>query len=1000
MAFDVLVVESDESFASELSGALVRAGFAVHSEDDADTAYVWAQQERPRLVIIAVELKPNRPSGFTLCRKLRQDGALAETPIFITTAAVTAEVIEKHRTTKYPANRYFFKPATTAELVTAALEFVSPLDGTSLESSEDSLDLSFGDELESLLATDRMEAEQRSENLRLSQQMAAVPDSAAAVTALPSLPPVQTSAQQRSAEAEPAGTDARAVAQTNDGSPTALTPVPDTLDSGEVAETRLRSEVRRLQGELEQARAESTLAQSQVVQAQQELHRLTTAERELAVVQQQLNSGRERVALLERQLAESNGAANGSSPGSAATARELLTLRTALNRAEGEVLRYKDEVFARDHRIVEMLESSEQREAELQRLQAACDEAVNARNNAMSARDQADSRVASLQSSITQAEEAQSATARALAQSQTLIVELQQRLAGAEQQAAQHAARLQEASASAQAAASENDEKVAALHKRLQDADVHSTALSQQLNQQSLELQALTRQLSEANDSQHALRRSADAAADELAQTQARLSEFEQREAALLGELGQVLEREAELQAKVRDSQLALDASQVSLAEGIAARDALQAGLTAAASENHQLLEQLNASRTGATETAEQLRQALTQARANEELLNEAQQQVQGLTGQLATSGRQIADQDAALESMRTALSEAQTACEQLTRELQEATQQLEAAAHEKAELSQRLQSAGERESQLLASQQELQQQQATLQHEKSLVEQQLAELQSQKATLDQQLTALGVECDSLRWDARAAADRIEQLTAATQKQADEANSLQQQITALTELNNELSTTLEEERQQAETVRAVADERLARMKDERDEHRQRAAVVAAELTEMSTLADAEHARLQHRMDEQSARIAQLNAVASRIAPLEGYVQAADALVAAQAEDLAALRLAFESAQQATQSRESLLNDVVAAIAQAAEVARQRPTSGSAQLPVFRSEQLQEQLSQLKPALNVMPSVVAPPLADEEAMPFEVVDDELAADEFAHIDSEVIHLDDL
>ena len=1024
MAFDVLVVESDESFASELNAALVRAGFVVHSEDDADNAYAWAQRERPRLVIIAVELKPNRPSGFTLCRKLRQDGALAEMPIFITSAAVTEEVIEKHRTTRYPANRYFFKPVPVADLVTSASEFVSPLGSSDDESPGDALDLGFGDELESLLALDRMEAAQRSENLRLSQQMAAVPDSASAVTALPSLPPLNEPSEPASAAAS-----------------VASTPVPGTTDHGENAEARLRAEVRRLQAEVEQARSESTLAQSQVVQAQQELHRLATSERELAVAQQQANSGRERVALLERQLTESQSAANSSSVGSAAAARELLTLRTALNRAEGEVLRYKDEVFARDHRLVEMLELSEQHEAESSRLQAAREEAVSARNEAVNAlndataardeatgaRDEAMARVAALQSAVARAEEGQSAADRALVQAQALSGELQQRLAiaeqQAEQQAAQQAARLHEVSASAQAAATAHDEQVDALQKLIQHADDHVASLSQQVNQQALDLQSMTRQLSETTEHHNAMQRSADAVAADLAQAHTRLQESEQREAALRGELGQARERQNQLQSQVHDTQLSLDAANDALEEGAATREALQGSLAAAAGDNQQLLEQLNAARTAAAEASEQLTQVRAQSLATNELLNEAQQQIQALTDQAATSARQAAEQDAALESVRAELSDAQKVGERLTLDLQDANRQLHEASQVTAELSQQVQSAGERESQLIVLQQEIQQQ--------------LADVQLEKALGEQQLAAVTSERDTLRSEGTAATERIEELTTSLGARVAESTGLQHQVTALTELNNDLSATIDEERQQADTARAVADERLARMKDERDEHRQRAAVSAAELAEMSALADAERSRFQHQLDEQLARAAMLESVASRVAPLEGYAQAAESLVAAQAEDLAALRLALESAQQAIHSRDSILHELAAAVTLASEAARQRPTSGPAQLPALRSEQLHEPFSQLKAAATAAPFLMtmlpdtdrdlargftdevgraaaetgsvpvvdphadaASSLAPQVDVPFDEFDDDAAADEFAHVDSEIIHLDDL
>lgn len=979
MAFDVLVVESDEILVGELSSALEHAGFRVHSEDDADNAYAWAQGEHPRLVILAVELKPNRPSGFTLCRKLRQDADLAQVPIFIMTAAVTSEVIEKHRTTKYPANRYFFKPVSVAELVASSSEFVSPLNSSGSPTAAGELDLGFGDELDSLLAIDRMEAEQRSENLRHSQQVPAVPDSSAAVTVFPTMPPLRRNGQSAQFAAVapsmpsggppaiPAAARAAAVAPRPESEPLAstappaasasstasvlpertapavhdsalaLTPLPGSGAATDAVGAELQAEVSRLRAELEQARAEAMLAQAQAVHAQQELHRVTALERELASLRQQVESGRAQISMLERQLSDAQATANASSPGSAAAARELLTLRTALNRAEGEVLRYKDEVFARDHRIVEMLEASEQRDGEVLRLQSAREEAESTRS-ALQAR------VVTLEAAVSEGEERQASAAQVLSQAEAHIGALQERLADAERLAAQQLARLEEANSRAQAVAATHSENVASLEARLNEAARLAAEMAAQVQKTTQDLESANQNIAEVSEVRDSLQRSLGAASQELSHANVRIHEFEVLEAALRGELKQAEEREGGLRAQINEANQTIEASQAALEEGAAAIEALQATIDTATGENQLLLEQLNTARTAMADTSEQLAQTRSQWLSTQELLSESQRHVEHLTTELAGINQQASDLQTSLASVREELAATQTTRDRLSVELATTTQQLSDALLLADQLSQDLQTAGERERNLVASRDELQQG--------------LVALSGEKSQVDAQLLALTLERDALRTEVAGANEMVEELTASLGTQATELSGLQLQLTALNELQRDLSATLEDERQQADTAKALAEERLARMKDERDEHRQRAEATSAELTEMSALAEAERSRLHHQIEEFQARILSLEPVAARVAPLEQYVQAAESLIAAQADDLAALRRSFDTALAAIRSRDALLNELSAAVAMATEVVRNRPASSSVEAPTSQSVGLQQRFADLKPLPSV------------------------------------------
>lgn len=111
----ILLIESDGDLARRLSAALASRGLeAVHSPDGRDAVEV-ARQEGPAAIVLCVEL-PGM-SGYSLCKRFRQDPALRATPLVITSGEATPETFEQHRRLKTRADGYLMKPFKPAALL-------------------------------------------------------------------------------------------------------------------------------------------------------------------------------------------------------------------------------------------------------------------------------------------------------------------------------------------------------------------------------------------------------------------------------------------------------------------------------------------------------------------------------------------------------------------------------------------------------------------------------------------------------------------------------------------------------------------------------------------------------------------------------------------------------------------------------------------------------------------------------------------------------------------
>jgi CheY-like chemotaxis protein len=121
----VLVFESDRAFAGELESELGKLGCTVHVVDDGNVGLTMAAQDRPDLILLAIELP--RMNGFSVCNKLKKDPLLKDVPLIIMSSESPEDTFEQHRKLRTRAEDYVHKPIAFGELAQRIRAFV-PLD--------------------------------------------------------------------------------------------------------------------------------------------------------------------------------------------------------------------------------------------------------------------------------------------------------------------------------------------------------------------------------------------------------------------------------------------------------------------------------------------------------------------------------------------------------------------------------------------------------------------------------------------------------------------------------------------------------------------------------------------------------------------------------------------------------------------------------------------------------------------------------------------------------
>ena len=103
----VLIIESDQAFASSLESMLAPYGFEPEIVGDGAAGLARAKEDPPHLIVLCVELP--KMSGYAVCNKLKKSKKLKGIPLLIMSAEATPETFEQHKKLKTRADDYLLK---------------------------------------------------------------------------------------------------------------------------------------------------------------------------------------------------------------------------------------------------------------------------------------------------------------------------------------------------------------------------------------------------------------------------------------------------------------------------------------------------------------------------------------------------------------------------------------------------------------------------------------------------------------------------------------------------------------------------------------------------------------------------------------------------------------------------------------------------------------------------------------------------------------------------
>lgn len=118
----VLIVDDEPSIVISLEYLLTEAGYDVHIARDGQQALDAARALHPRLVLLDVMMPVM--NGFEVCRRIRDDPALAGTRILMLTAK--GRDVEISQGQSLGADAYITKPFATRELMAAVARLMQP----------------------------------------------------------------------------------------------------------------------------------------------------------------------------------------------------------------------------------------------------------------------------------------------------------------------------------------------------------------------------------------------------------------------------------------------------------------------------------------------------------------------------------------------------------------------------------------------------------------------------------------------------------------------------------------------------------------------------------------------------------------------------------------------------------------------------------------------------------------------------------------------------------
>ncbi len=147
MGASVLIIDAEEDFANSLAETLRASGIEVQITPDGKAGLDAARINIPDTIVLCVELP--RMSGYSICAKLKKDPTLKTVPLIITSAEATQETFEHHKKLKTRAEEYLKKPFNPQELLTLVNGFLGlPGDaGTPAEAEGDLPEVLIADEI-------------------------------------------------------------------------------------------------------------------------------------------------------------------------------------------------------------------------------------------------------------------------------------------------------------------------------------------------------------------------------------------------------------------------------------------------------------------------------------------------------------------------------------------------------------------------------------------------------------------------------------------------------------------------------------------------------------------------------------------------------------------------------------------------------------------------------------------------------------------------------------
>jgi CheY-like chemotaxis protein len=117
----ILVVDDSRSVRLTIQFVLRRAGFTTLVAADGEAGLATARRERPPVVLLDVEMP--RLDGFEVCRRIREDPALAGTYVVMLTA--NGQQADELRALQAGADRYVTKPFNDDAVVELLTELLA-----------------------------------------------------------------------------------------------------------------------------------------------------------------------------------------------------------------------------------------------------------------------------------------------------------------------------------------------------------------------------------------------------------------------------------------------------------------------------------------------------------------------------------------------------------------------------------------------------------------------------------------------------------------------------------------------------------------------------------------------------------------------------------------------------------------------------------------------------------------------------------------------------------